>query len=71
MNAYSETQTRRTGAKAPGGRSSGATRTDLAREARVPAADSRGFGQRLHRLTVFVRYENVIRLLGFLGYQLE
>jgi hypothetical protein len=25
----------------------------------------------LHRLTVFVRYENVIRLLGFLGYQLE
>jgi hypothetical protein len=25
----------------------------------------------LHRLTVFVRYENVISLLGFLGYQLE
>jgi hypothetical protein len=25
----------------------------------------------LRRLTVFVRYENVIRLLGFLGYQLE
>jgi hypothetical protein len=25
----------------------------------------------LLRLTVFVRYENVIRLLGFLGYQLE
>jgi hypothetical protein len=25
----------------------------------------------LRRLTVFVRYENVVRLLGFLGYQLE
>jgi hypothetical protein len=25
----------------------------------------------LCRITVFVRYENVIRLLGFLGYQLE
>jgi hypothetical protein len=25
----------------------------------------------LHRLTVFVRYENVVRLLGSLGYQLE
>jgi hypothetical protein len=25
----------------------------------------------LRRLTVFVRYENVIRLLRFLGYQLE
>jgi hypothetical protein len=25
----------------------------------------------LHRITVFVRYENVVRLLGFLGYQLE
>jgi hypothetical protein len=25
----------------------------------------------LRRMTVFVRYENVIRLLGFLGYQLE
>jgi hypothetical protein len=28
-------------------------------------------GGSLHRTTVFVRYENVIRLLGFLGYQLE
>ena len=25
----------------------------------------------LHRITVFVRHENVVRLLGFLGYQLE
>jgi hypothetical protein len=25
----------------------------------------------LHNITVFVRYENVIRLLGFLGYRLE
>jgi hypothetical protein len=25
----------------------------------------------LHSITVFVRYENVIRLLEFLGYQLE
>jgi hypothetical protein len=25
----------------------------------------------LHRMTVFVRHENVVRLLGFLGYQLE
>jgi hypothetical protein len=25
----------------------------------------------LHSMTVFIRYENVIRLLGFLGYQLE
>jgi hypothetical protein len=25
----------------------------------------------LRRITVFVRYENVLRLLGFLGYQLE
>jgi hypothetical protein len=25
----------------------------------------------LHRVTVFVRYENVVRLLGFLGYCLE
>ena len=25
----------------------------------------------LRRITVFVRYENVVRLLGFLGYQLE
>jgi hypothetical protein len=26
---------------------------------------------RLHRLTVFIRYENVVRLLEFLGYQVE
>jgi len=26
---------------------------------------------RLNRITVFVRYENVLRLLGFLGYRLE
>jgi hypothetical protein len=28
-------------------------------------------GGSLRRITVFVRYENVVRLLGFLGYQLE
>jgi hypothetical protein len=27
--------------------------------------------RRLHQLTVFVRYENVVRLLGFLGYRQE
>jgi hypothetical protein len=32
---------------------------------------SRKGGGSLHRITVFVRHENVIRLLGFLGYQLE
>jgi hypothetical protein len=33
-------------------------------------ARKKGSGS-LHRITVFVRHENVIRLLGFLGYQLE
>ena len=33
-------------------------------------AGKKGSGS-LHRITVFVRYENVIRLLEFLGYQLE
>jgi hypothetical protein len=33
-------------------------------------AKMRGRGY-LHRLTVFVRYENVIRLLEFLGYRQE
>jgi hypothetical protein len=33
-------------------------------------ARKKGSGS-LRRITVFVRYENVIRLLGFLGYQLE
>jgi hypothetical protein len=33
-------------------------------------ARKKGSGS-LHRITVFVRYENVIRLLEFLGYQLE
>jgi hypothetical protein len=33
-------------------------------------AKIRGRGH-LHRLTVFVRYENVLRLLEFLGYPVE
>jgi hypothetical protein len=33
-------------------------------------ARMRGRG-RLHRLTVFIRYENVVKLLTFLGYQVE
>jgi hypothetical protein len=33
-------------------------------------AKMRGKG-RLHRLTVFIRYENVMRLLEFLGYPQE
>jgi hypothetical protein len=33
-------------------------------------ARKRGIGS-LRRITVFVRHENVVRLLGFLGYQLE
>ena len=33
-------------------------------------AKMRGRGQ-LHRLTVFVRHENVVRLLEFLGYRQE
>ena len=33
-------------------------------------AKMRGRGS-LHRLTVFVRHENVVRLLGFLGYRQE
>ena len=33
-------------------------------------AKMRGRGH-LHRLTVFVRYENAIRLLEFLGYRQE
>jgi hypothetical protein len=33
-------------------------------------AKRKGSGS-LHRMTVFVRHENVLRLLGFLGYQLE
>jgi len=33
-------------------------------------AKMRGRGL-LHRLTVFVRYENVVRLLEFLGYRQE
>jgi hypothetical protein len=33
-------------------------------------AKMRGRGH-LHRLTVFVRHENVLRLLGFLGYRQE
>jgi hypothetical protein len=33
-------------------------------------AKRKGYGS-LRRITVFVRYENVVRLLGFLGYQLE
>jgi hypothetical protein len=28
-------------------------------------------GAPLHRITVFVRYENVVKLLEFLGYRLE
>ena len=31
---------------------------------------SKGIGS-LRRITVFVRYENVVRLLDFLGYRLE
>jgi hypothetical protein len=33
-------------------------------------AGTKGRGQ-LHRLTVFVRHENVLRLLEFLGYRQE
>ncbi len=33
-------------------------------------AKMRGRGH-LHRLTVFVRYDNVVRLLEFLGYRVE
>ena len=33
-------------------------------------AKRRGTGS-LRRLTVFVRYENVVRLLAFLGYRME
>ena len=33
-------------------------------------AKRKGSGS-LHLITVFVRYENVLRLLDFLGYQLE
>ena len=33
-------------------------------------AKRKGSGH-LRRITVFVRHENVVRLLGFLGYQLE
>jgi hypothetical protein len=33
-------------------------------------AKMRGRGY-LHRLTVFIRYENVLRLLEFLGYRQE
>ena len=33
-------------------------------------AKMRGRGH-LHRLTVFIRYENVLRLLEFLGYRQE
>ena len=33
-------------------------------------AGRRGSGP-LYRITVFVRYENALRLLGFLGYRLE
>jgi hypothetical protein len=34
------------------------------------ASEGKGSGS-LRRMTVFVRYENVVRLLEFLGYQLE